>query len=119
MSESTDEHRFRVEQRDDFGDRTGDIGVVSCDAGGMLRVVEATPAFASVLSDIVQAVNDAKVLRTKVPPSPQSEPNSVAWRDVERSDPDLAFMLGEYVEQKYGLFLVPVDAVASLPGRTG
>jgi hypothetical protein len=49
-------------------------------------------------------------LRVKSPAPPEADPTGIVWRSVERDDPELLKALGEYLEQKYELYLAPEPA---------
>lgn len=106
MSEAIGEHIFIIDQRDDYGDSTGQIGKIAVGAEGMIRLVEADPLFEPILDDIVTAVNNQPDFRIKVPPPPDAAQGGVWWQNVTRDDADLVDALCQYIEQKFALYCI-------------
>jgi hypothetical protein len=96
---------YGVQQIDQRGGRTFDIGTLRYGRGGHLEVVTADPAFQTYLAEVVDTVNATEELSIKVPPPPDAEPYSVFFRIVDRTAPDLLDVMRTYLERDYGLLL--------------
>jgi hypothetical protein len=99
---------YGIEKRSEDGDQVSEIGHLTIETDGKLRLVDAQADYADVLGAIMQAVNDRPTLSLKVPPSDPDDPDSrgIAWQNVARDDPAFALLLAPYFEQKYDLYLV-------------
>jgi hypothetical protein len=101
---------LQIQRRNTEDESPTAIGKVSVGERGKLTLVDCDPAFAAAIKNVVEAVNGKDKLRVKSPPPPEADPTGIVWRSVERDDPELLEALGEYLRQKYDLYLVPEKA---------
>jgi hypothetical protein len=99
--------RLRVERYDPASDLSVELGRLSFGPRGVLALVSARPPYERLLAGVVEAVNARDELVLKVPPPPGGKPMGVYHLSVARTAPDLLERMGDYLEQKYDLLLMP------------
>ena len=101
---------FQIQRRNTDDESPTPIAKVSVGDRGNIKLVDSDPAFKDALKNILDAINAKDKLRVKSPPPPEGDSTGIVWRSVERDDPELLNALGEYLQQKYDLYLAPEHA---------
>lgn len=108
MALSAGEAAYVIERRIGDEPESERIGRLTLESDGTLKLLDADEDYRDVLQEIVAAINAEPAIRVKVPP-PDPEGRGVYFQQVARTDPEFPSLLGDYLDQKYDLVLVPPE----------
>jgi hypothetical protein len=92
---------------DEERDEEVPVGRVALSGDGMLHVVDADARGRAVWQPIIEAVNGKPCLHVRVPSPSGAAAFNVSFRRVQRSQPEFASVLADYLQQYYDVRLMP------------